>query len=174
MAKGSSDLDTAYLPEAWHDFYVMVGSAAAVLTGLIFVAVSLHLRAVLRDPWHRGRAGSSLLALMSVLLISGAVLIPRQEPQALGLEVLLVALASPAYSFRGIAHLPGRDRLGQSAELFVGLAGSVLAVLGGISLMIQQGGGLWLLLPGGAVALVSSVWNAWRLMVDVAAEDETA
>jgi hypothetical protein len=29
--------------------------------------------------------------------------------------------------------------------------------------------GLWLLLPGGAVALSSSVWNAWRLMVDVGA-----
>lgn len=152
----------------------MAGGAAAALTGLIFVAVSLHLRAVLRDPWHRGRAGSSLLALMSVLLISGAVLIPGQDPTALGLEVALIALASPAYSVRGLAHLPGRDRLGPSLELLVGMAGSAIAVAGGISLVVRWGGGLWLLLPGGAIALGSSVWNAWRLMVDVAAEDEAA
>ena len=63
-------MTSAFEPGAWSDLYLMVGGAAAALTGLIFVAVSLHLRAVLRNPWHRGTAASSLLALMSVVLIS--------------------------------------------------------------------------------------------------------
>jgi hypothetical protein len=165
-------MDNAFQPDAWHDFYLMVGGAAAVLTGLIFVAVSLHLRPVLRDRWHRARAGSSLLALICVVLISGAVLIPGQSSAALGLEVAIVALVSPAYTIRGVTHLPRGRRLGSSVELLVGLVGAALAVLGGISLMTHEGGGLWLLLPGAAIALGSSVWNAWRLMVDVAAEDQ--
>ena len=67
-------MDPACHAGAWHDFYLMVGGASAVLTGPIFVAVSLHPLAVLNHPWHRGSAGSSLLALMSIVLISGAVL----------------------------------------------------------------------------------------------------
>jgi hypothetical protein len=167
-------MNPAYDPEGWHDFYVMVGGAAAVLTGLIFVAMSLHLRPILRDPWHRGRAGSSLLALMSVVLISGAVLIPGQVPEALGLEILAIALLSPANTIRGLIHLPRSHRLRSSTELSAGVTGAALAVLAGLSLMAQAGGGLWLLLPGGTIAVVSSVWNAWRLMVDVAAEAEAS
>jgi hypothetical protein len=32
-----------YQPEQWHDFFVMVGGAAAALAGLVFVALSLNL-----------------------------------------------------------------------------------------------------------------------------------
>ena len=164
-------MDPAFQPELWHDFYLMVGGAGAVLTGLIFVAVSLHLRPVVRDPWHRGRAASSLLALMSAVLIAGAVLIPVQPLAALGIEVAIIALLSPAYSLRGIAHVPRSHRVGRSIELTLGLIGATLAVLAGISLIAHVGGGLWLLLPGAAIALGSSVWNAWRLMVDVATDE---
>lgn len=164
-------MNPAFQPEVWHDFYLMVGGASAVLTGLIFVAVSLHLRTVLRDPWHRGRAASSLLALMSAVLISGAVLIPGQPLAALGLEIALIALISPAYSVRGMTHLPRAHQARRSAELVVGLLGVALAVLAGVSLIAQVGGGLWLLVPGAAIALGSAVWNAWRLMVDVAADE---
>jgi hypothetical protein len=45
-----------YTVDEWHDFYVMVGGAAAVLTGLIFVAISIHLRQVIATPLFRARA----------------------------------------------------------------------------------------------------------------------
>jgi len=35
---------------------------------------------------------------------------------------------------------------------------------------VHWGGGLWLLLSAGATALGTAVWNAWRLMVEVATE----
>ncbi len=163
-------MDPAYDPASWHDLYVFVGGAAAVLTGLIFVAVSLHLRPVVADRWLRGRAESSLLALMTIVLISGAVLIPGQAAAALGAEVGVVVLATPVHSLRGLRHLPQGSTQAAATELAIGLAGSLLGLLAGVSLVIHWGGGLWLLLPGGAIALASSVWNAWRLMVDVAAE----
>lgn len=161
-------MDHAYQPDAWHDLYVMVGGAAAGLTGLIFVAVSLHLREVLRDPWHRGTAGSSLLALMSVVLIAGALLAPDQPPWMLGAEIIVIALVSPAYNALAIIHLPRERRRAAFAKIVVGMAGGALAVGAGLSVGIGAGGGLWLLLPAAAVALGSSVVNAWQLMVDVA------
>ncbi len=163
-------MDPAYDPAAWRDLYVLVGGAASVLTGLIFVAVSLHLRPVVADRWLRGRAESSLLALMTIVLIAGAVLIPGQPAAALGAEVVVVVLASPIHSIRGLRHLPRGRAAAAASELGVGLAGSLLGLLAGVSLIAHWGGGLWLLLPGGAIGLSSSVWNAWRLMVDVAAE----
>ena len=33
---------SAYDAAAWQGFYVMIGGAAAALTGLLFVAMSLH------------------------------------------------------------------------------------------------------------------------------------
>jgi modulator of FtsH protease len=163
-------MDAAYRPEQWHDFYVMVGGSAAALTGLIFVAMSLHLRPILAKPWHRGRAGWTLLNLLSVLLIAGAILAPGQPLRVLAVEIIAVALISPLYGARGFRHMPPERSVAFGLELAVGLLGASLALLGGISLLAEQGGGLWLLLPSAAIALASSVWNAWRLMVDVASE----
>ena len=164
-------MTSAFEPGAWSDLYLRVGGAAAALTGLIFVAVSLHLRAVLRNPWHRGTAASSLLALMSVVLISGSLLVPSQPLPLLGAEIALISIVSPAYNAVALRHLPREKRTAALAKVAVGMAGGVLAISAGISLATQVGGGLWLVLPAAAIALGSSVLNAWRLMVDVAEED---
>jgi hypothetical protein len=167
-------VDSAFEPERWQDFYLMVGGAAAVLTGLIFVAMSLHVRSIVADPWHRGRAGSSLISLMSAVVIAGAVLIPDQPLELLAVEVIAVALVSPLYAARGFVHLPDGHRVAFVLELTIGVVGAALAVLAGLSLMVEQGPGLWLLVPVSAIVLGSSVWNAWRLVVDVASRDDAA
>jgi hypothetical protein len=41
---------------AWEAFNVMAGRAAAVLTGLVFVAVTLHPAPVIGNDLHRDRA----------------------------------------------------------------------------------------------------------------------
>ncbi|MGN6429771.1 MAG: hypothetical protein ACTHNB_03440 [Gaiellaceae bacterium] len=43
-------MGAAYDPAAWHDFGVALVSASAALLGLVFVVVSIHLRAVVDDP----------------------------------------------------------------------------------------------------------------------------
>src|SRR2546428_8916648 len=60
----------------------MVGGAAAALTGLILVAVSLHLRAILGHPLYRDRSFTSLHGLVTILVVAAAALMP-QSPEAL-------------------------------------------------------------------------------------------
>jgi hypothetical protein len=43
-------MDTfAQAVEGWHDFYLMIGAAAATLVGLLFVSLSLNVDAITRE-----------------------------------------------------------------------------------------------------------------------------
>ena len=51
---------TSLDPSAWHEFFVALAGAAAALTGLLFVAVSLNLRQILAFPSLPLRVGETL------------------------------------------------------------------------------------------------------------------
>ena len=77
----------AYEPQEWQNLFVMVGGAAAALTGLLFVAMSLHSKTITANPLYVSRAAGTLMSLLTQLFIAGAVLIPGQSLTALGVEV---------------------------------------------------------------------------------------
>src|SRR5216684_3720661 len=49
-----------YQPAEWHDYFITVGGGSAALTGLVFVAMTLHLEEITGDPVHRHRARTIL------------------------------------------------------------------------------------------------------------------
>lgn len=59
----------AYHPEAWANLYQLVGTGAAALTGLVFVAISLNLGVIAQDANHRYRAICNLSGLTHVFTI---------------------------------------------------------------------------------------------------------
>src|SRR5271170_874882 len=65
-----------YVVESWHELFIASAGAAAALSGLIFVAVSINLGAILEEEnklgstYLTGRALESLVALLIVLAIS--------------------------------------------------------------------------------------------------------
>jgi len=75
---------------AWHDFFVMVGGGAAALTGLVFVAMTLHLQDIVHDPVHRHRARTILTGLTAVFIRCGLVLMAAQPRQAIAVELFAV------------------------------------------------------------------------------------
>ena len=83
---------SAYDPEAWHDFFVMLGSAAAAITGLIFIGLSIHLRTISATSVLRERARFLIVGVMSIVVFAALGLVP-QGREALGLEILGLALA---------------------------------------------------------------------------------
>src|SRR5262249_47697547 len=52
-------MNAAYSPGDWVNFAIGVATAAGALTGLVFVAVSIRVREVLDDPFHRRRTEST-------------------------------------------------------------------------------------------------------------------
>src|SRR3989442_13397133 len=77
---------------SWHDYFMTVGAGAAALTGLVFVAMTLHLEEITQDPVHRHRARSILAGLTAVFIRCALVLMGGQNNQAVGVQVIGVLL----------------------------------------------------------------------------------
>src|SRR5713101_1159897 len=78
--------------QGWHDFYLLVGTAAATLLGLLFVAVSFNLD-VIADQSHanlRATAGLTFNSFLYILIFSLLFLIPNPTPLQLGVPLLCV------------------------------------------------------------------------------------
>jgi hypothetical protein len=67
-----------YNIELWNNFFVLVGTGAAALTGLVFVAMSINLKGVTKDATHTYRAINMLSGFTPVFLISGLALMGHQ------------------------------------------------------------------------------------------------
>ena len=84
----------AYRPDQWHDFLVMVGGAAAALTGLVFVALSLNLGVVMSDATHRYRAVGTLTNFAGIFVICALALMGGQNHAAVATEWFVVSSAA--------------------------------------------------------------------------------
>src|SRR5271168_5340212 len=87
----------------WTDFFLLVGTGAVTLTGLVFVAMSLNLKVIAVGPTHRYRAINTLTGLALVFLRCALVLMAAQSHQAIGAELLLISTLSFAVFARGYA-----------------------------------------------------------------------
>ena len=59
---------TTFPASQWHDYFMTVGAGAAALTGLVFVAMTLHLDEIITNPVHRHRARTILAGLTAVFI----------------------------------------------------------------------------------------------------------
>jgi hypothetical protein len=77
----------------WDGFFTAEVGAAAALTGLIFVGISINLKRILALPVIANRALQSLLILIGALGILSLLLVPDQSDLLAGVEVMGVTLA---------------------------------------------------------------------------------
>src|SRR5579863_8237822 len=90
-----------YDPEQWNNFFVLVGTGSAALTGLVFVAMSINLKGVAKDATHRYRAINMLSGFTAVFLVSCLALMGHQTHRTLGIEWLVVSLLAAAINTNG-------------------------------------------------------------------------
>ena len=161
----------AYDLSAWHDFATALASASAALTGLVFVAVSIHLREVLADPIHRLRAASafvSLVALLGFALVALFAGISRQAYGSLVVAASLVRLLHVAQGWRVFAGEPGSEWWG---TLIAWVVSAVAELWGGISLLTGTGGGMYVLAAGLLIHGGVALRVVWFIFVSVSEEE---
>jgi hypothetical protein len=151
----------------WHDYFIVVGGGAAALTGLVFVAMTLHLDEIVDDPVHRHRARTILTGLTAVFIRCALALMGGQNGQAIAIELIGVLLVVEFVLYRSI-----RQAMlsGDQAVLLRGLGSFACLVLEQIGALILFAGNVWGLYIVG-VSMMSSfifmVTGAWLLLVGV-------
>jgi hypothetical protein len=166
-------MDTfAQAVEGWHDFYLMIGTAAATLVGLLFVSLSLNVDVITRpeNADLRVLATQTFTSFLNVVMLAVLFLIPHQVPQGLGLPLLGVGgyglyetvgrflktrrARSHAWGVGGVAR-----RFAVPSLCFVALL--IIAV----SVLLGRTGGLYWLVPVMIMLVVAASRNAWDLLL---------
>lgn len=118
----------AYATDGWESLFVTEAGVAAVLAGLLFVAVSINLARVLEHPGLPGRAGEAIGLLVGVLVVCTLGLVPGQSRAMLGVELLAAGLC--AWSIQVGIHLQAvRRRVGPSPAVRIGRIGLAQAAV---------------------------------------------
>jgi len=158
--------------EGWGEFYLLAGSAAAVLIGLIFVVVTL-----MQDrPRSSVLTGSRLymgpvvLNVSFVLVLSAAALVPAISAKsfaAVSAGVSLWGLIRGVQCIAGISALSGEDKPHWSDVWFYGVIPTMLyallAVVSHAVWMEQSGASLGVAAVITALLLVT-IRNEWDLV----------
>jgi hypothetical protein len=156
-----------FRPGQWTDFFILVGTGAVTLTGLVFVAMSLNLRTIAVDATHRSRAINTLAGLALVFMRCALVLMGAQNHWSVGTELFVVSGVSAAIFVKGYARAT-RTSSGLRLSRIVGGSLVHLAEMIGAALFFARYiAGLYI----AAVAIVTNtcymITAAWLLVVGV-------
>jgi modulator of FtsH protease len=156
-------MNAAYNPGDWVNFAIGLATAAGALTGLVFVAVSIRVREVLDDPFHRRRTESTFVILLSILAASLLLLYPAQGRVAFGIETLLIGAALVYRSTRTWAPVRASGRHEALISYAIGTTAHVLICLGAIALLAEALGGMYLIASVLVLELVRALSDIWVL-----------
>src|SRR5579862_4889832 len=161
--------------DGWHEFYTLLGTAAAALVALLFVAVSIGTEVLTPDPVSRANTRTYMSPVVfhfaNILFLSLIALIPTQTWESLGLTIGVASIGSLAYS-AAIALRVHRSPLSDLADRCAYGAVPMLCYAIGLPtawlLLNEKPAGLNVLAGTALLLLVINIRNAWDLMMSFA------
>jgi hypothetical protein len=155
----------------WDTFAEICGSAAATLTGLLFVAVSIRITFIAKSQELRNRAAQTLSLFGMVLIISILIALPRQTYRTLGAELVVLAVITGT----GFYILDRRAKGEKSNQAIAPVleavtpttVTSLLLLAAGIVLVLGVPAGLYVLVGPVIVAVAGGVTSAWLLLTKI-------
>ena len=159
----------------WHEFYALLGTAAAALVALLFVAVSIGTSVLTPDPESRRNTSTYLSPVVfhyaNLLFLSLIALIPTQTWESFALVIGVAGAGSVIYSIV-IAVRVHRNSMSDLADrLCYGAIPALCYATGPVTalfLLEEKPAGLNVLAGGALLLLVINIRNAWDLMISLA------
>lgn len=161
--------------EQWHEFYLMTGTAAVTLVGLLFVALSIHLDTLLHESRAHlvAHARQTLFSFTYVLFVSLLFLAPDTPVRVLGLTLAVFSLILAGITVRlsrgdfirsGARDLDAAYR----RRTAIMLLGYLMCGACGAWMFIQRNPYAAHFMIGGIFALIGNAAGAsWDLLVQV-------
>lgn len=164
-------MPTAYDPSAWSSFLGTFACVTAALLGLLFVSLSIHVDKLVPFSDRMTRAGRAMLVLGGTLLSSVFALIPDQPLIPLGCELVAVGLVT-GLCLLLLEHCAEEglyfpSRAGRIARSMLSAGAGLPVLLAGGSLLLGRWGGLYWMCPALIAALLSALFDAWGLLLDL-------
>jgi modulator of FtsH protease len=162
----------------WHEFNLGVVTASAALLGLLFVALSIHMRVLsaTENAELRSVARTVFLGYVLSLGISFLALMP-QSLWGFGVEVLAVVLVSTlpfgAAARSGLrARGIGFDRRVIILQFVAGFALFTVTIAAAIGVAVGEARALYVVAGIGVLSLLWGVFNTWELIFRVQSLDQ--
>jgi len=129
------------LLERWHEFYLMAGTAAVTLMGLLFVGVSVHLESLVREDARHVRvvAMETFMNFFFVMLLALVMLVPDTTARPTGVELAMIGVMRIGFGVRNLRAAwglegHGFDRRAMMQRFVPALAGYAILIVVGIIL----------------------------------------
>jgi modulator of FtsH protease len=157
----------------WHDFNLGVVTASAALLGLLFVALSIHMRVLSAAENAELRSVARTVFLGYVLSMGiGFLALMPQSLWAFGVELLVVVVAATlpfgAAARAGLrARGIGYDRRVTIVQFIAGFALFIVTIAAGIGVAVGEVGALYVVSGVAVLSLLWGVFNTWELIFRV-------
>ncbi len=165
-------MPNVYQPELWRDLYIMFGTSAGALLGLLFIVTSLHLDEIMNNALYRIRARNNMYYLVTMLGQAALILTP-QPISILGAEfafinsLLLLFHVRNLYLFQ-YKHKERSKRAGVSPFNAIRYIGSdLIGIAGAACLLGHLSWGLYLITVSYFIFIVAVILNAWMIMLGI-------
>lgn len=160
----------AYDADLWHDYFVAGAGAAAALTGLLFVAISINLQQIIKFPSLPRRALCTLSVLVALLVASLFSLAPGQSAGALGIELFAVGAIVATQTIvlaRRSPRSSGEPRYSRPVQVGLLLVPTLALAVGGLSIALEAGGGFYWIMAAFVLGFVGATATAWVFLVEI-------
>jgi hypothetical protein len=159
--------------EGWHEFYGLLGTAAAALVALLFVAASIGANFFTPTSEHATRTFMSPVVFhyANILFLSLIALIPNQTVESFSIIIGVASIGSIAYSVLIAVRIFGHEMADVFDRMFYGCV-PVICYASGlvVAWLLRTGSGkaaLDLLAAAAMALLVVNIRNAWDLMLSL-------
>jgi hypothetical protein len=157
----------------WHEFYGLLGTAAAALLSLLFVVASIGASAMTPQTAGGTRTFMSPVAFhyANVLFLGLVALIPVQTWESFGLTIGVAAAGSIIYSLVILVRVLRDSRADVVDNFAYGAVPAVCYAAGLVSSVLilkESAVGLNVLAGAALLLLVVNIRNAWDLMLSMA------
>jgi hypothetical protein len=159
----------------WHDFYLLLGTAAATLTGAMFVVASIGVGFLTRRhlPQVRVFLTPTVIHLASVVAVALVAVMPALEWPVLAAAFAAGGGAGLAYS-AAVGWRVAQRRVEWSDQIWYALipiVGYGVILAAALSIFLGAVPSFAAIALGPALLLAAGIRNAWDMIVFLAAQD---